>query len=156
MQSFDISPLFRTSTLFDRLWDNTPFGFEATGFPDYDLVRTGDEDYRITMAVPGFRDSEITVESNENTLWISGRKEVEVNDDTQYVHRGLVNRNFQRTFRLPEHMKVVAAKLEAGMLHIALRREIPAELQPRKIEIVTDEKPRLEEPSVSTEKSEAA
>ncbi len=147
MQTFDISPLFRSSTgSLDRVWDtfNTSIGFESAGWPKYDVLKTADHEYRISLAVPGFSESEISVEVRDNRLWISGRKEADPNHN-QYLFKGLRHQEFQRSFQLPEHVKVTGARLNAGLLHVELVREIPEELKPRRIEIqVADEKPPFE------------
>lgn len=143
MQTFDISPVFRTSSAFDRAWDglSTSIGFDQAGYPAYDLLKTGDNDFRITLAVPGYNLSEISVETHNQRLWIRGEKASDPNHN-QYLYQGIGERRFERSFQLPEHVQVTGARLEAGLLHIDLVREIPEELKPRRIEVRTAEEPR--------------
>jgi len=146
MQTFDYSPRFRMTQPFDRIWDqlHTAVHFDQSEFPEYDLLKTDEDNYCIVLAVPGFRQSEISMETRDRALWVSGRKEVDVNHN-QYLFRGIPERQFNRCFQLPEHVNVTGARLEAGLLTIDMVRDIPEELQPRKIEIMVDEKPVLKE-----------
>lgn len=118
-----ISPLFRR--LDRRLLD-------PVGYSDYNLAETGENAYRITLAVPGFSQEEISIEHHENDLRIAGKG---ASDETTYLVRGFAKRDFQRRFYLPDHIRVEDARLEAGLLHIDLVREVPEALQPKKIEV---------------------
>ncbi|MDA0978098.1 MAG: Hsp20 family protein [Proteobacteria bacterium] len=148
MQTSDVTPLFRTAQTLDRIWDglNTSIGFDHRGYPEYDLLQTGDNEFRITLAVPGFLQSEIEVETRERALWVRGRKAVDPNHN-QYLHQGIRERQFERSFHLPEHVQVSGASLKYGLLHIDLVREIPEELQPRRIEIEV-ERQAIEDQSI--------
>jgi molecular chaperone IbpA len=133
---FDVSPLFRSSIGFDRLFDlleNAGRFATTDSWPPYDIAKTGDDDYRITMAVAGFTQDELTVMLEPNMLLVTGQKSNQ--DNSQYLHRGIAGRAFQRRFELAEHVKVVGADLKDGLLTIDLRREIPEEMKPRRIAI---------------------
>ncbi|XOV83215.1 MAG: Hsp20 family protein [bacterium] len=139
MATFDISPLFRSSAVgFDRAWNqmNTLMSLDHSGFPAYDILRMDEDEFRISLAVPGFKEEDITVETREGSVWIKGNREVDLNHN-RYLYRGVDAQGFQRSFQLPEHVKVRGARLEAGMLHIELYREVPEALRPRRIEIET-------------------
>ena len=151
MATFDISPLFRsTSVGFDRAWNqlNTIMNLDSSGYPAYDILRTGDEEFRISMAVPGFKQDEITIEAQDGSVLVKGDRGVDPNHN-RYLYRGIDLQGFQRTFQLPEHVKVTGARLEAGMLHVELERELPEALRPRRIEIETEDEaqPVLEDAS---------
>jgi molecular chaperone IbpA len=140
MRTYDLSPLYRSTVGFDRLFsmlDKTP-GFEngGTTYPPYNIERTGDNSYRVTIAVAGFSESDLTIESKENTLTVKGEKKPEVNaQPSQVLYQGIAARAFERVFRLAEFVEVKAAKLEKGLLHIDLVREIPEAMKPRTIRI---------------------
>ncbi len=143
MTTFDISPLFRTTGIgFDRSWDqlNTALNLEG-GFPAYNILRSSEDEFRISLAVPGFTENDITVETREQSVWVRGERAVDA-DHNRYLFRGIRDQGFQRSFQLPDHVRVSGARLEAGMLHIDLVRELPAELRPRKIEVVNGDQPR--------------
>ena len=143
MATFDISPLFRTpATGFDRTWDqlNTALHLDGSGYPAYNILRTGDDDFRISLAVPGYSKTEITIETREGVLWVKGDRAVDTNHN-QYLYRGFNLQGFQRTFQLPDHVRVEQARLEAGMLHIDLIRELPEALRPQRIEIQASNEP---------------
>lgn len=151
MATFDISPLLRSTAVgFDRGWNqlNTAMHLNSSGYPAYNILRTGEETYQISLAVPGFAREEITVETREGSVWVRGNREVDANHN-EYLFRGFDVQGFQRTFQLPEHVKVKGARLESGMLHIELHRELPDALRPRRIAIETDaaERPILEDAS---------
>ncbi len=140
MATFDVSPLFRSATVgFDQTWPGlgTAFHLDTAGFPAYNILRTGDEEFRISLAVPGFTGDEVSVEYREGALWVKGEHKVDA-DHNQYLYRGIPTQAFQRNFQLPEHVKVSRARLEAGMLHVDLVRELPEALRPRRIEIQND------------------
>lgn len=139
MQAFDLSPLFRTSVGFDRLnrlademrnWDSAP------SFPPYDIARMGDDAYRISMAVAGFREQDLDVTVKNNVLAVSGRiANGKAGDESRYLHRGIAARAFERRFQLADHIEVTGARLEHGLLHVDLVRVVPEEMKPRKIVI---------------------
>ncbi len=139
MTALDLSPLFRFSVGFDRMLDvldgTRAFDAAETHYPPYNIEKLGDDKYRITMAVAGFRSDELNVEAKSNSLVISGRKKEE--PKAQFLHRGIATRAFERRFDLAEHIRVADAKLEDGLLHIEMVREVPEALKPRTIKIVT-------------------
>ena len=138
MRTYDLSPLFRSSVGFDhmaRVLDS--LSSEATpAYPPYNIEKTGEEEYRITMAVAGFGEKDLEIRTQENKLVITGRIE-KVDDAEQrtFLHRGIAERAFERQFSLADHVKVVAANLENGLLHVELAREVPEAMKPRTIEI---------------------
>lgn len=106
----------------------------STGYPPYDLEMIGDDHYRITLAVAGFNQSDLVVETHDNQLIISGEK-IDKQEDRQFIHRSIANRSFKRVFHLADHVRIEDAKLENGLLTVDLFREVPEALKPRKIEI---------------------
>jgi len=139
MTTFDFSPLFRTSVGYDRLASllNSANRVEQNGgYPPYNIVSSGENQYRITMAVAGFSESELSITSEHNKLVVTGEKaEDEESEGTQFLYRGIATRSFERRFNLADHVRVSGARLDNGLLHIELEREIPEEMKPRKIEI---------------------
>jgi len=138
--TFDYSPLFRSTVGFDRLLnllDSTARLEDARqGYPPYDIHKAAGDRYGITIAVAGFTEDDLHVEARENAVVVAGdRRETE--KDCEFLHRGIAGRTFRRTFELADYVKVVGARLETGLLHIDLVREIPEEMKPRKIEIAT-------------------
>lgn len=136
MRNIDFTP-FRHSTVgFDRLFDllesSIPSQF-GDNYPPFDLVQEGEDRYRITLAVAGFRPDEIDLTAQQNLLVVSGRKREE--DGSHYIHRGIAARNFERRFGLADYVQVRHAELKDGILSIELEREIPEEMKPRRIEI---------------------
>jgi len=143
--SLDFSPLFRSSIGFDRIFDLLESASQSEAsdnWPPYDIAKTGDDVYRITMAVAGFSESELTISHEPNLLVVSGAKPGE--DRAQYLHRGIAGRAFKRRFELADHVKVTGAKLENGLLTIDLVRELPEEMKPRRIEIRSAETRQIE------------
>ena len=137
--TFDFSPLFRSSIGFDRMLDalETASRIETVdNWPPYDIAKTSEDDYRISMAVAGFAQDELDITQEHNMLMVSGQKAGE--DKGEYLHRGIAGRAFQRRFELADHVKVVGASLVNGLLTIDLKREIPEEMKPRRIEIAAD------------------
>lgn len=136
MRTFDFSPLYRSSIGFDRVFDllENATRFQASdNWPPYDIAKTGEDTYRITMAVAGFEQNELEITQEPNMLVVSGAK---TEDDTvEYLHRGIASRSFTRRFELADHVKVTGANMHNGMLTIDLKREVPEELKPRKIEV---------------------
>ena len=134
---YDFSPLYRMTVGFDRLFDmlDQVNQFEPmTKWPPYNVEKQGDDQYRITMAVAGFSEDEIEVTQQENTLVIAGMKHQD-NGQGEILHRGIATRAFKQSFNLADFVKVTEAKLEHGLLTVALKREVPEELQPRRIPI---------------------
>ena len=138
MREFDFTPLYRSTIGYDRLARlfDTASDLDRGGntYPPYDIERLDEHDYRITMAVAGFAEGEISIESKENTLTISGQKETAEGEKT-YLHRGIAARSFERRFELADHVIVTGAALQNGLLHVELVRELPEEKKPRRIEI---------------------
>lgn len=134
---YDFSPLYRMTVGFDRLFDmlDQVSQFEPmTNWPPYNVEKQGDDQYRITMAVAGFYPDEIEVTQQENTLVISGKKHQD-NGQGEILHRGIATRAFKQSFNLADFVKVTGANLENGLLTVELKREVPEELQPRRIPI---------------------
>ena len=136
--NLDFSPFYRSSVGFDRVFDllnNATRAQTIDNWPPYDIAKTGDDAYRIEMAVAGFAEDELAITAEPNLLVVTGEKK----DDgsSQYLHRGIANRPFTRRFELADHVKVVAARLVNGLLTIELQREIPEAMKPRQIAIVT-------------------
>lgn len=139
MRNFDLAPLYRATVGFDRiadLMDRALVGDTATTYPPYNIEKTADHGYRISVAVAGFAPSELSVEVKENTLVVTARKAAET-AERNYLHRGIATRAFERRFALADHVRVTGATHENGMLHIDLIRETPEALKPRRIEIAT-------------------
>ncbi|MFI4933892.1 MAG: Hsp20 family protein [Caulobacterales bacterium] len=139
MRTIDFSPLYRSVVGFDRLADllDAATTEAATGYPPYNIERTGEHEYRIEIAVAGFKPDELDIQVKESVLTVEGRKAA--NDaERRYLHRGLAERNFARRFQLAEYVLVTDAKLADGLLQISLRRELPEALKPRRIEITAD------------------
>src|SRR5690625_4185181 len=138
MRSFDLSPLLRATVGFERMMDmldNSARFDEAPSYPPYNIEKHGEDDYRITMAVAGFSEEELSVTVKDNTLMIEAKKEKENGKDSTFLHRGIAERAFQRSFRLADHIRVTGAKLQNGLLHIELTREVPEAMKPRTIAI---------------------
>ena len=140
MRTFDLAPLYRSTVGFDRLFsmlDNVA-GFDGgtPGYPPYNIERTGENTYRISVAVAGFSDPELSIEVKEDTLTIRGEKQVKTDDDkSQVLYQGIAARAFERVFQLAEHVEVKGASLENGLLHVDLVREVPEAKKPRRIQI---------------------
>jgi molecular chaperone IbpA len=139
MNTFDLSPLYRTAIGFDRLADmlSNASRLESNGYPPYNIESLGEDTYRITMAVAGFGRDELEIVSEQNTLTVSGskRESDSQDEDREFLYRGIANRSFERRFQLADHVKVKGADLENGLLHIELQRELPERMKPRTIEI---------------------
>ena len=138
MRTFDLTPLYRSTVGFDRLFSLLDQGLEgaAPGYPPYNIERTGDNEYRVTVAVAGFSEAELSIVAKENTLTIRGEKnanEEEKRGDVLY--QGIAARAFERVFQLADFVQVKGAKLENGLLHVDLVREIPEAKKPRTIPI---------------------
>jgi len=140
MRSFDLAPAYRTAVGFDRMAKlldaATALDSNQPSYPPYNIEALGEHHFRIEMALAGFRQGELEVEAEGNTLTISGRKS-ELKDERQFIHRGIATRNFERRFKLADYVEVSDAVFEDGMLIVDLERRIPDEQKPRKIAIKT-------------------
>ena len=140
MRNVDLSPLYRTSIGFDRmanLLDSLSRNEQSQpSYPPYNIELTGEDQYRITMAVAGFDQSELTIEVDQNKLTVTGQK-AEDKTGRQYLHQGIAARNFERRFQLADHVRVENASMENGLLHVDLLRELPEAMKPRTIQIST-------------------
>jgi molecular chaperone IbpA len=142
--SFDFSPFRRSTVGFDRLFDlieSTRAEISDT-YPPFNLEKEGEEGYRITVALPGFRPDEIEVVAQQNQLIVSGRKDEQEGDEQRYLHRGISARAFERRFQLADFIQVRSADFENGLLSISLEREVPEAMKPRKIAIGKGRAPR--------------
>jgi molecular chaperone IbpA len=139
MRTFDLAPLYRSTVGFDRLFtlfDQLGDSGGAPGYPPYNIERTGENDYRITVAVAGFAEAELNIEAKENTLTIRGDKQVKTEENQgETLYQGIAARAFERVFQLAEHVQVKGASLENGLLHVDLVRELPEAKKPRQIAI---------------------
>lgn len=140
MRHFDLSPLYRSTVGFDRLFSLLDQGVgadAASTYPPYNIERTGENDYRVTLAVAGFSRDDLTIETRENTLTIKGAKEPQPETDVkrEILHQGIAARAFERRFQLADHVVVTGASLANGLLHVDLVRQIPEAQKPRRIEI---------------------
>ena len=137
--AFDFAPFRRSTVGFDRLFDmlESNNGAQAQeNYPPFDLIKEGDNEYRIQLAVAGFKPDEIDITAQQNVLIVSGRKSDETEENgTDFIYRGIANRSFERRFALADHIQVKAADLKDGLLLIDLVREIPEAMKPRKINI---------------------
>lgn len=150
MRTYDFAPLHRASIGFDQIADLMDRVLSADAaqpsYPPYNIEKTAEDAYRISIAVAGFSEDDLSVEVKENALLVSARKADEAGEKT-YLHRGIATRAFERRFHLADHIRVTGASHENGMLHIELQREVPEALKPRRIEIgraapkVVDAKP---------------
>jgi len=144
MRTIDLTPLYRSVVGFDRLADllDAASSEAATGYPPYNIERTGENEYRIEIAVAGFKPEDLNIEVKENLLTVQGRKPAN-EDAKRYLHRGLAERNFERRFQLADFVVVTEANLADGLLSVALKRELPEALKPRRIEIGSGAKSTL-------------
>jgi len=140
MRTFDLSPLFRASVGFDnltRVLDSVTRMDDAQfAYPPYNIVKSDADNYRITFAVAGFGPEEIDVQVENNTLTVKGRPAQEQTDKV-FLHRGIAGRAFERRFELADHIHVTNARLENGLLHVELKREVPEALKPRKVHVAS-------------------
>jgi len=141
MNAIDFSPLFRTAIGFDRvarLLDGVRNQAETQAYPPFNIEVTGEDSYVLTMAVAGFAPEDIELVVRDDLLSISGRShEPQEGQERRFVHRGIAGRAFERRFVLADHLVVQGARMENGLLHVALKREVPEALKPRRIEIQT-------------------
>ncbi|GAA3088986.1 heat shock protein HspL [Rhizobium viscosum] len=141
MRHVDFSPLYRSTVGFDRLFtmlDSLSQPEQVPSYPPYNIERTGENTYRITMAVAGFDETELSIESHAHALIVKGEKRDENADGSEFLYRGIAKRAFERRFQLADHVEVTAASLKNGLLHIDLLRSIPEALKPRKIAIAAE------------------
>ena len=145
MRNTDFSPLYRTAIGFDRMasiLDNLSRNDQSQGgYPPYNIELIDENEYRITMALAGFTESELSIQTEQNTLLITGKK-AEESSARQFLHQGIAARNFERRFQLADHVRVHTARLENGLLHVDLVREIPEAMIPRTIQIQGASAPR--------------
>ncbi|WP_282606680.1 Hsp20 family protein [Pelagibius sp. Alg239-R121] len=139
MRSYDLSPLYRATVGFDRmmnLLDSAARVDEsAPSYPPYNIEKIDEDSYRISMAVAGFAEEELDITVTENSLVISGKKDKATGKEAKFLHQGIANRSFQRSFELADHIRIAGAALENGLLHIELAREVPEAMKPRSIKI---------------------
>lgn len=148
MVNYDFSPLFRSTVGFDRLSRllESNLAKTETAYPPYNIEKTGEDNYRITLAVAGFDRSELDVTVQENKLIVSGKLSDAARaaeESSQYLYRGIAGRAFRHTFELADTVKVAGADLVNGLLHIDLKREIPEQAKPRRIDIVAGTQPKV-------------
>jgi molecular chaperone IbpA len=139
MRTFDFAPLYRSTVGFDRLFSmfDQLGGVEGSAptYPPYNIERTGENSYRITVAVAGFTEAELFLETKENTLTIRGEKQAKPEAAGEVLYQGIAARAFERRFQLADYVEVKGASLENGLLHVDLAREIPEAMKPRQIRI---------------------
>lgn len=137
MQRLDFSPFYRSTVGFDRLFSrlDTLVAEDAKTYPPYNIERTGEDTYRVTIAVAGFSAGDIAIETKENSLQVKGSRASGADSKREFLHRGIAERAFELRFQLAEHVEVSGASLENGLLHIDLKRELPESKRPRQIEI---------------------
>jgi len=149
MRNLDLSPLYRSTVGFDRLGSMLdqlmPGDVPAPSYPPYNIEKTGEDAYRITIAVAGFGEGDLDIEVKDQGLTVTAKKrpiagDVAGDKQPQFLHRGIAERGFERRFQLADHMKVTGAGLENGLLHIDLAREVPEALKPRTISITNGAK----------------
>ncbi len=142
MRHVDFSPLYRSTVGFDRLFnllDNRSPGDQTPSYPPYNIERTGENAYRITMAVAGFDEKELSIEAHAHVLTVKGEKsEEDAASQGEYLYRGIAKRAFERRFQLADHVEVQSASLKNGLLHIDLLRNIPEAMKPRRIAIAAE------------------
>jgi molecular chaperone IbpA len=138
MHRFDFTPYRRSTVGFDRLFDmleNTRAAAQGDNYPPFNIERTSETEYVVTIAVAGFKPDEIEITAQQNLLIVAGKKQVDSNDNRDFLHLGIANRNFERRFQLADHVFVQGADLADGLLIVKLERQVPEELKPRKIAI---------------------
>lgn len=140
--TYDLAPLFRTAIGFDRLLRLMDAPAQVPGYPPYNIEKTGDETYRLTMAVAGFRPEDLNLVVEDNTLTISGRVAAP-NGQSEVLYRGIAGRSFERRFVLADHIVVEGAELRDGLLHVGLQRVVPEALKPRRIAVTTGASPQV-------------
>ncbi|MFO8127548.1 Hsp20 family protein [Yoonia sp.] len=143
MRAFDLTPLYRATVGFDQIADLMDRALTSdvgqNTYPPYNIEKTDDDAWRISIAVAGFSDDDLAIEVKDRALLVTGRKAAE-EKERNYLHRGIATRAFERRFHLADHVRVTGAAHENGMLHIDLAREVPEALKPRRIQITSDRK----------------
>lgn len=145
MRTYDFAPLYRSTVGFDRLASMLDRAMtvdvNTNGYPPYNIEKTDENAYRISVAVAGFSDDELSIEMRDGQLVISAKKaDTETVQDVTYLHRGIASRAFEKRFHMADHVRAVGAKTENGILHVDLVREVPEALKPRRIEIASPSK----------------
>ena len=144
MTTLDFTPLFRSTVGFDRLMNllenSGGWNESSNGFPPYNIEKTGDDTYRVTLAVAGYSEDELAVEVKENGLTVEGRRK-DAEASRSFLYRGIAGRSFKRQFQLADHVRVTGAELHNGLLVVDLVREIPETMKPRRISIETKATP---------------
>ena len=138
MHRFDFTPYRRNTVGFDRLFElleNSGRTTQNENYPPFNIERTGENEYQVTVAVAGFKADEIEITAQQNVLIVAGSKDAESTDNRDFLHMGIASRNFERRFQLADHIHVTAADMADGLLLISLVREVPEALKPRKISI---------------------
>jgi molecular chaperone IbpA len=146
MNRFDFTPYRRNTVGFDRLFElleNTGRAAQNENYPPFNIERTGENEYLVTVAVAGFKPDEIEITAQQNLLIVTGSKHSDSNDNRDFLHMGIANRNFERRFQLADHIHVTNADLSDGLLLVTLVREVPEALKPRKIEIGSQPAPTV-------------
>lgn len=150
MNTFDFSPLFRSTVGFDRLMNmlesSGQWSEASNGYPPYNIEKTGEDQYRISIAVAGFAEDELAIEARQNALLVEGRKKE--TEAGAFLYRGIAGRSFKRQFQLADHVRVTSAQLKNGLLVIDLVREVPEAMKPRRIEIKAGEQAAVGSESV--------
>jgi molecular chaperone IbpA len=158
MTTFDFSPLYRTSIGFDRLASllaSANRAEQGNAYPPYNIIATSEDQYQITMAVAGFSESELNISSEHNKLTVTGERKAD-EENVNFLYRGIAARSFERRFNLADHVRVTGARLENGLLHISLERELPDAMKARTIEIETVPSGRLLDSDAADEQDKAA
>jgi molecular chaperone IbpA len=148
MRTFDLSPLYRSTVGFDRLFSlfDQAADAGAPGYPPYNIERTGENAYRISVAVAGFAEPELSIVAKENVLTIRGEKQAKTDEQTgEVLYQGIAARAFERVFQLADHVEVKGAHLENGLLHVDLVREVPEAMKPRQIRIANGSATQVEQ-----------
>lgn len=145
MRQYDLAPLYRNTVGFDRLFsllDNLNGVEAAPSYPPYNIERTGENAYRISIAVAGFTEADLAIEARENALSVKGEKKPDADRKAEVLHQGIAARSFERRFQLADYVQVTGASLENGLLHVDLVREIPEAKKPRQITIGSGAAPK--------------
>lgn len=156
MHRFDFTPYRRNTVGFDRLFElleNSGRTAQNENYPPFNIERTGENQYKVTVAVAGFKSEEIEIIAQQNVLVVAGSKDTESNDNRDFLHMGIASRNFERRFQLADHIHVTAADMADGLLIIELVREVPEALKPRKIAIGGQTQPTIIELDGETQKT---
>ena len=159
MHRIDFTPYRRNTVGFDRLFElleNSGRTAQNENYPPFNIERTGENEYKVTVAVAGFKPEEIEITAQQNTLVVAGSKDVESNDNRDFLHMGIASRNFERRFQLADHIHVTAADMADGLLIIELVREVPEALKPRRIEIGNQSAPTVVEHDDAKKKGDKA